>query len=119
LTLITTPVPAVGCPRFALAATAGDEAAERRRIQVMRDWETPLCLDDGMEVRGNGGVMRRLDTLLKPRALETSTRGPTTAHDETLGVCRRGISATLAWSRSPPLFRFSSLRLGPPPAWQR
>jgi hypothetical protein len=41
-------------------------------------------------------MMHRLDPLLKPRASKTRTRLPMIAHDEILGSCRRGISATRA-----------------------
>jgi hypothetical protein len=94
LTLITTAVIAVGCTRFALAATAGDEAPERRRIHVMCDGEATRCLDTGMEMPGDGRVVRPLETLLKRRAIETTTRVATIASDAILGVCRRRLSAT-------------------------
>jgi hypothetical protein len=62
LTFITTPGTAIGCPRFALAATAGDETVETRRIQVMRDWEAPLCFNADVERPGDGRVTRWPDS---------------------------------------------------------
>jgi hypothetical protein len=82
--LITTPVTAVGCPRFDLAATAGHEAPERRRIQVILHREAPLCLDAGVEMPGDGRVVRPLDTFVTPRAIETTTRVSTIASNAML-----------------------------------
>jgi len=47
----------------------------------MRDWEAPLCLDTGMKMPGDGRVMRRLGTFVKPHAIEMTTRVSTIASD--------------------------------------
>jgi hypothetical protein len=72
----------------------GSAAPEMGRIQVMLDWDAPLFFEDGVSMPGDGRVVRPPETLLKLRALETTTWVATIASDAILGVCRRRLSAT-------------------------
>jgi hypothetical protein len=61
------------------------------RIQVMLDRGASLCVDEDMQMPGGGWAERQLKTLLKLRAIETTTWVSTIAHDTILRVCRRGL----------------------------
>jgi hypothetical protein len=85
VTLITTPVTAVGFLLIELAPMAVDEAPEMGRIQVVLACEDLPCLDDRVEIPGDGREVCQRDTVLRAHAIETTARISTIASDDMLG----------------------------------